>query len=654
MPNDNVFVGGYLVIYDSQEDAGDEYRLAREVAVSALPVEPGRVPVNINHDANCKVGVTIAICDVGKGLFFLGAVSGALSPILFRYVDGDLFSVDADGRGAALSETEKFLYLLSNVLPSLSLSSSRLSEGELPDKNFFSHIALCELGKRDGTVAIYGSTPSEVIDAFSGLGGNAKRDLLLEIDKFSAAKIPPVIVDDAAVTNSLLKKFVNNAFLMDRGDYLRARRAIADIDHPKYLQAAETVRLMVDGGRLEAATICKEKSNCNKSTNYFANQPNTGTIKVAEENNLTNSCTEMNSTHATGTHISSDTTRTNQVAQAAAAMQHHDGVNSPCAGEMIYVPLEKYNSLVISASQGARHPTPNVHAAERGQFSYPMRTQQSSWIPCESTDGRRTAEQYFTQPFYTNPGLHYYGHGYDGPLTARASHHTLLPFPSSVPLAPQYYGQTGLPVVNFLLPNGYPPQSHIPFGSQPQLPQFSSTSGQEAASTRNLSHLDARLDALLSALEKERANVNSMSRENDDVVAQRRRKLKRQLSSDSEAPEQPYFPGEVTPPKKSSKRTRMADGEDAGHFSDLIQGLAALHKDVTEMKASVSTQIPAQTPQNKNVSSPTESSQVQETAPIAPAKSTVDASSSKKLKEARRVADKKRAADEFAKIMSTE
>ncbi|AAQ73704.1 ICP35 [Psittacid alphaherpesvirus 1] len=380
---EDVFVGGYLVIYASQDGAGEEYRLPKEVVARALPVEPGRVPVNINHDASCRVGSVISIVDVEKGLFFLGVVSGSLALAMFKYVARDLFRADdgdSPGGGAesetrsdealpanTLSEREKFLYLLSNVLPSLSLSSARLADGYSPADDFFAHVALCELGKRDGTIAIYGSSPPEVLDAFSGLDDAAKRELARSAEEWTTSSRREEPVDEAMVSECLLRKFMNNAFLMDRGEYLRARRHLADVRRPKYLQAAETTCLSSANPRSsgKAAFSCEARGLDEAGAGAIGRAPESGMAASADQHaqdgikiRLERSRSQIGPGAMSSVSQPAAAPYSGAMADSAAQVPSAQPPRIPCPPtgqtEMIYVPLGTYNDLVVSAAQARR------------------------------------------------------------------------------------------------------------------------------------------------------------------------------------------------------------------------------------------------------------------------------------------------------------
>lgn len=730
---DDVFVGGYLVIYANQDDAGEEYRLPREVAARALPVEPGRIPVNINHNASCRVGSTIAVVDVEKGLFFLGAVSGSLAPVMFKYVERDLFPASdgaSTGEGAvgdfptddatpaqSLSEQEKFLYLLSNVLPSLSLSSARLANGDPPAGDFFAHVALCELGKRDGTIAIYGSSPSEVLDAFSGLDGAAKQELERSAEAWTTSSRREEPVDEAMVSDGLLRKFMNNAFLMDRGEYLRARRHLADVRRPKYLQAAETICLSaansVSGGEAEFPCEMRDPSAAGGGVDSSAlesggcgsvNQPAQESIKMCLDLYGTQIApVAMNSASQQAGAPYSDA-RADPAAQVPSVKPPNTHRPPTGLGDMIYVPLETYNDLVVSAAQTRRsedhrqpwqrsaqptnplqHSSPPIlhktginssspaqatadrcsYDASAGRMlSQPaVQTQQPCWLP------QQAQQQYVSAPPGGN-SMGYYGQTSGDPVAVIPGTAPQLLFPQAhqAPVASPMFGMRHAgPQPHFTaplhgLPTGFPVHgSFLPapgyLGAVPPIQVYAPQPPQHPLS------LDARIEALLSVLEKERASGQGGAEDPQQSLAAGQKKKRplfkrprEQLAEDEDedepAPEVPYFPGEApVSSKRPLKRARLvaAEGEEqaAPSFSDLIQGLAALHKDVAEMKASVTNIGAPQTTQPPQVTQP-------EPAEPKQTQATVDASSSRKLKESKRAAEKRRAADEFARIMSTD
>ncbi|RXF26813.1 hypothetical protein EG874_16910, partial [Enterococcus faecalis] len=111
--------------------------------------------------------------DDDRGPFFLGVVNcPQLGAVLARAVGPDFFG---DMR---LSDEERLLYLLSNYLPSASLSSRRLAPGEAPDETLFAHVALCVIGRRVGTIVVYDASPEAAVAPFRQLSARARSELL--------------------------------------------------------------------------------------------------------------------------------------------------------------------------------------------------------------------------------------------------------------------------------------------------------------------------------------------------------------------------------------------------------------------------------------------------------------------------------------------
>ena len=233
-----VYVSGYLALYDRD---GGELALTREVVAAALP-PAGPLPINIDHRPRCDIGAVLAVVDDDRGPFFLGVVNcPQLGAVLARAVGPDFFG---DMR---LSDEERLLYLLSNYLPSASLSSRRLAPGEAPDETLFAHVALCVIGRRVGTIVVYDASPEAAVAPFRQLSARARSELLAR-----AAESPDRErvwhMSEEALTRALLSTAVNNMLLRDRWELVAARRREAGVRGHTYLQATMWAGLLPKSG----------------------------------------------------------------------------------------------------------------------------------------------------------------------------------------------------------------------------------------------------------------------------------------------------------------------------------------------------------------------------------------------------------------------
>lgn len=164
-----VYVGGYLALYGMGDEG--ELVLTREQVARALP-PAAPLPINIDHASACEVGAVLALADDDAGLFFVGVINcPQLADTLAGVAHPAFFGADAP----SLTPRERFLYLVSNYLPSVSLSSRRLAPDEEADGTLFAHVALCVLGRRVGTIVTYDATPDACVAPFRRLSPRARR-----------------------------------------------------------------------------------------------------------------------------------------------------------------------------------------------------------------------------------------------------------------------------------------------------------------------------------------------------------------------------------------------------------------------------------------------------------------------------------------------
>ncbi|AQX83346.1 capsid maturation protease [Canid alphaherpesvirus 1] len=228
-----IYVAGYLALYD-KGDKG-ELLFTRETVKAALP--PASIlPINIDHKSKCIIGAVLAIVDDFNGPFFLGIINcPQLVNVLSSSANVNFFGSKKD----KLTKVEQLLYLISNYLPSASLSSRKLLHGEDPDDTLFAHVALCVIGKRVGTIVTYDITPEAAISPFKYLSKDSSNNLLSQANetklKLESTKWN---LNEELLTQALLSTAVNNMLLKDRWRLVSTRRKEAGISGHIYLQAS--------------------------------------------------------------------------------------------------------------------------------------------------------------------------------------------------------------------------------------------------------------------------------------------------------------------------------------------------------------------------------------------------------------------------------
>ncbi|QPO25159.1 capsid maturation protease [Bovine alphaherpesvirus 2] len=229
-----IYVAGFLALYEGGD--GGELALPREVVSSALPPS-GPVPINVDHRAQCEVGRVLTIVDDPRGPFFVGLVSCAqLEQVLEEAASAALF----ERRGPPLSREERLLYLITNYLPSVSLSSRRLEPGDTSWEDLFRHVALCVIGRRLGTIVTYDVSISGAVAPFQHLSTSSRDAAIREAEAASLAlRDREWAPGGDALARTLLSTAVNSMMLRDRWSLVSERRRQAGIAGHTYLQASE-------------------------------------------------------------------------------------------------------------------------------------------------------------------------------------------------------------------------------------------------------------------------------------------------------------------------------------------------------------------------------------------------------------------------------
>ncbi|ARS01812.1 capsid maturation protease [Macacine alphaherpesvirus 3] len=229
-----IYVAGYLALYGGG-DAG-ELALDPETVAAALP-PAGPLAINVDHRARCEVGRVLAVVDDPRGPFFAGLIACAqLERVLETAASAAIF----ERRGPPLSREERLLYLVTNYLPSVSLSTRRLEEGEAPDNTLLVHVALCAIGRRLGTIVTYDTSLDAAVAPFRHLAPDSREILRREAAEAELGLGGRVWAPGAeALTRALLSTAVNNMMLRDRWSLVAERRRQAGIAGHTYLQASE-------------------------------------------------------------------------------------------------------------------------------------------------------------------------------------------------------------------------------------------------------------------------------------------------------------------------------------------------------------------------------------------------------------------------------
>lgn len=229
-----VYVGGFVDVfsYPKQEKA---LYLDPDTISGHLPLS-NPIPLNIEHILEAHVGWTIGLHVTKYGLFCLGVVTsdGFLNLVNKLCIDSNV----AQSHHTNLPP-QPTLEMLHTWLPELSLSSIHPNNSPSVDKQnncMFQHVSLCAMGKRRGTVAVYGYTLDWIISRFTSLSDQEKKTILSTYDSFNDLTLPQP--DFTCSNEILMAKAIDASFIKNRLDILKTDKGVADVTAPTYLKAS--------------------------------------------------------------------------------------------------------------------------------------------------------------------------------------------------------------------------------------------------------------------------------------------------------------------------------------------------------------------------------------------------------------------------------
>ncbi|BBM13198.1 capsid maturation protease [pteropodid alphaherpesvirus 2] len=243
-----IYVAGFLALYNGG-DSGELVLTADAVESALPPANP--LPINVDHRAQSEVGRVLTIVNDPRGPFFVGIVACvSLEEVLEQAASASIF----ERRGPPLTREERLLYLITNYLPSVSLSTRRFAADQQPDATLFAHVALCAIGRRLGTIVTYDVSLEAAMAPFRHLAPASRERARREAAEAELALAGRVwSPSHEALTRTLLSTAVNNMMLRDRWSLVAERRRQAGIAGHTYLQASEKFRVW--GAGLEALDI---------------------------------------------------------------------------------------------------------------------------------------------------------------------------------------------------------------------------------------------------------------------------------------------------------------------------------------------------------------------------------------------------------------
>lgn len=237
-----IYVAGFLDVYGfPKTEKGlilDRERLRRCLPLKSV------LPLNLEHSDRLVVGCVPGIYDLPSGLFCLGRIHSEpfLSLLDSIYTSSAAARITPSGGLQGELPRSPRLETLHAWLPGLSLSSLQpdVSEDQNPE-SFLQHVALCALGRRRGTIALYGENIDWLLEKFPALTETEKRDILQSATSWPSPG--PTSGSLSAVVDLLVAKAIDASFIKNRMEKLAVDRETVGVDRRStYLKASQIPR----------------------------------------------------------------------------------------------------------------------------------------------------------------------------------------------------------------------------------------------------------------------------------------------------------------------------------------------------------------------------------------------------------------------------
>ncbi|ABB22235.1 capsid protein-like protein [Ovine gammaherpesvirus 2] len=206
-----------------------------------LPLDSA-IPLTVEHLPGAQVGWVTGLFPVAQGLFCTGVIN---SPGFLDLLDC-LYSecVVAQCPPNADLPRNPRAEVMHSWLPELSLSSvhpTLLGTDKQPPE-VFQHVSLCALGKRRGSVAVYGNSLPWVLSRFKSLSSEDAA----HVQTAGKVAVPPTPLEFNAPIGSLFAKAIDASFIRDRLTTLQADRHAAGVSAATYLKASKVPSAISD------------------------------------------------------------------------------------------------------------------------------------------------------------------------------------------------------------------------------------------------------------------------------------------------------------------------------------------------------------------------------------------------------------------------
>nr|QOW02499.1 capsid maturation protease [Tadarida gammaherpesvirus] len=232
-----IYVAGFVDVVNFPKIDSELYLDVTQIN-KFLPLK-NPIPLNIEHLSNANIGWIMGLYQVEYGLFCVGIINSEKFLSLLEKLFPN--SHVAQTRNVNLPPEPK-LEMLHTWLPGLSLSSVHPDNmtDALGDQAF-QHVSLCAMGRRRGTVAVYGLDLEWVLSKFTSITEIEKSRIYNEIQEINTNTLASPLFNINSET--LMAKAIDASFIKNRIDILKTDRGVAEIQQPTYLKASATPQI---------------------------------------------------------------------------------------------------------------------------------------------------------------------------------------------------------------------------------------------------------------------------------------------------------------------------------------------------------------------------------------------------------------------------